>query len=86
MHVDGGSNVMIVASTSLLHNAMQTTNEVGNTRGGTAKTTHAGDMHMLLESVDKQVLIKMKQACFMPSNNHNTFGLSKFLIHGCKRV
>ena len=28
----------------------------------------------------------MKQSYEIPSNSNNTFGLSLFLIHGCKRV
>ena len=81
MHVAGRSNVIIVTSPPLLHNFVQTTNGVGNTGGGTAKTTHVGDPRMLLETVDKQVILIMKQAYFMPSNNRNTFGFSPFLIH-----
>ena len=54
MRVDGGSNVMLVASPSFLHNVAQTTNEVGNTRRGTSKTTHAGYLRMLLKTFDKK--------------------------------
>ena len=64
----------------------ETENEVGNTGRGSAQTTHAGDLHMFLETVDKTMLLIMKQAHAMPSNTHNTFGVSQFLIHGCKRV
>ena len=41
---------------------------------------------MLLETHNKQVLLTMKQAYFMPSNNNNASGLSPFLIHGNKTV
>ena len=82
--VDGGSNVTLVTSPSLLHNVMQTTNEIGNTGGGTAKTTHSGDLHMLLKTVDKKVPLTTKQACVIPSKKHETFGLSPFIIYGCK--
>ena len=86
MYFDAGSNVTLVASNPLLHNVMQTNNEVGNIGRGTAKTTHIGGLHMLLETIYKQLLLIVKQACVMPSNNHNTFGLSTFLIHVCNRV
>ena len=63
---------------------MQTTNEIGNTGGGTAKTTHTGDLHMLLKTVDKKLPLTTKQACAIPAKNHETFGLSPFIIYGCK--
>ena len=53
MHVYGGSNLILVTFTSFLNTVAQTKNEMGNTRGGIAQTTHAGDLHMLLETVDK---------------------------------
>ena len=60
MRVDCGSNVMLVTSPSLLHDVVQTSNWIGSTGGGTAKTTHTGDLHMLLETHNKQTLLLMK--------------------------
>ena len=85
MYVDGGSNVMLVASPSLLHNLIQTNNKVCNTGGDASKNTHTGYLYMLLATHNKTLLLIMKHAYFMPSNSHNTFGLSPFLIHGRKR-
>ena len=84
--VDGSSKVMIVASTSLIHSFMQTSNNVGDTGGGSAKTTHTVDLHMLLETHNYKMLLAMKHAYVMSSSNHSAFGLSPFLIHRCKRV
>ena len=58
--VDGGSNVIIVECLFSLHNVKQTSNKEGRTRGGAAKTTHAGDLHMLLETDSKKALLIMK--------------------------
>ena len=81
VRVDGGSNKVLVTSSSLIHDSVQTKNEVGTTGGGITQTNHAGDLHMTLEDVDKSALLTMKQALAVPSNNHNTFGLSPFLLH-----
>ena len=66
MHIDGGSNAILVTSPSVLHSTMQTVNEVGNTGGGIAQTTHVGDLHMMIETVDRTVLLVMKQSCVVP--------------------
>ena len=41
---------------------------------------------MLLEADNKEEPLIMKQACAIPSNNHITFGLFHFLVHGRKKV
>ena len=41
---------------------------------------------MLLDTPTKTILLTIKQDCVMPSNDHNTFGLSPFLLHGCHQV
>ena len=86
MRVDSGSNFIIVAHPSLIHNVTQTSNKAGNTGGGTAKTAHTEDRHMLLMTHNKKIILVMKKHCSMLSNNHNTFGLSPFLIHGRNKV
>ena len=86
MHADGGSNVILVTSPSLLHNVIKTTNKICNTGGSTASISHTGELHMLLDTPNKKILMSMKQAYVMPSNNHNTLGLSLFLLNGCHRV
>ena len=85
-HVDEGSNVILVTSPSLLHNVIKTTNEVGNTGGGAASTTHTGELHMLLDTPTKTILLIIKQAYVIPSNDHIKFYLSPFLMHSCHRV
>ena len=86
MHADGGSNVILVGSPSFPHNVIKTTNEVGNTVGGTASTTQIGELDILLDTLNKKILTAMKQAYLMISNDHNAFGLSPFLLNDCHRV
>ena len=83
MRADGASNAIFVVSPSFLYNAIKTTSEAGNTRGGIASTTHTGELHVLLVTPSKQIILMTKQSCVMPSNDHNTLGLSPFLINGC---
>ena len=40
---------------------------------------------MIFDTQKKQKLLVIKHACVMPSNNHNTFGLSPFLVNNCQR-
>ena len=86
-HVDSGSNVMLVTSPAMLHNVTSCDKTVGNTGGGNVATTHIGELHLLLEtSLNKKLLVIMKQTYAMPSNQHNTLGLSPFKLHGCDHV
>ena len=79
-HVDSGSNVLLVTSPDMLHNAMPCDKTVGNAGGGNTSTTHIGELHLLLEtSLNKNLLVTMKQTHTMPSNQHNALGLSPFL-------
>ena len=62
MHAGSGSNVVLVASPSLLHNVKQTSSKVGNAGGGANKTTHAGDLRMLLETHDRKTLLNKESS------------------------
>ena len=53
MHMNCGSNIMLVTSPSLLHNSIQTGSKVGNTGRGAAKNTRIGYLHMILETHNK---------------------------------
>ena len=60
MHVDVGSNVILVTSPSLLHNVIKTTNKVSNTGGGTVCTTHIDKLRMLLDTPTNTILLIIK--------------------------
>ena len=86
IHMDGSSNVTLVTSPYFLYDGKQTSDKMGNAGGVTAKATHVGDLNMLLESSNRQILLIMKLSCKIPANNHRTSGLFPFLAHGSEIV